>query len=258
MSESNLSIVMRNMSHELRLFGVHNGIDRLSNIAVKDGLHPLEYLRLVLDEERRYRQERSAKALKTRAKFRSDAELEDWDHEFSRGLTKAQFKDCTSLRFYENRENLLIMGSTGTGKTHLAIALGKKFCVENIRVQFYSVNFLFEEALGEKLSGRYLQFIKRIRTASVLILDDFGLRSYTHEEAQVLIDILEERYLKGSTVVTSQVDIHGWDKLFADPVISEAIIDRLSQPSQKVILKGKSYREKAKPKKEVESERALS
>ena len=258
MSESNLSVIMKNASHHLRLFGVHRGIDRLSNMAVKEGLHPLEYLRLVLDEEKLYRQERSAKALKTRAKFRSDAELEDWDHEFPRGLTKAQFKECASLRFYENRENLLILGSTGMGKTHLAIALGKKLCSENIRVQFYSVNLLFEEALGEKLAGKYLLFIKRIRNASVIILDDFGLRAYTHEEAQVLIDILEERYLKGSVIVTSQVDIHGWGKLFADPVISDAIIDRLSQPSQKVVIKGvKSYREKARAKKEVETRQPL-
>jgi DNA replication protein DnaC len=258
MSESNLNSVMKNLSHELRLFGINQNIERLANIAVKDGLHPLEYLRLVLDEERRHRLERTAKALKTRAKFRSDAELEDWDHEFSRGITKAQFKECASLRFYENRENLLIMGSTGTGKTHLGIALGKKLCAENIRVQFYSVNFLFEEAISEKLAGKYLQFIKRIRTAAVLVLDDFGLREYTHDEAQILIDILEERYLKGSIIVTSQVDIHGWGKLFADPVISEAIIDRLTQPSQKVILKGKSYREKARAKKEVDTAVSLS
>jgi DNA replication protein DnaC len=253
MSESNLSVVMKKMSSELRLVGVHHSIDRLAAIAVKDALHPLEYLQLVLDEEKRHRKESSARTLKTRAKFRSDAELEDWDHDFPRGLTKAQFKECASLRFHTNRENLLILGSTGMGKTHLAIALGKKLCSENIRVQFYSVNFLFEEAHTEKISGKYLQFIKKIRSASVIILDDFGLRTYTHEEAQILIDILEERYLKGSIIITSQVDINGWGKLFADPVISEAIIDRLSQPSQRVVIKGvKSYREKARAKKEVD------
>lgn len=258
MGESNLSAVMKNLSNELRLFGIHKGIDRFSNIAVKDGLHPLEYLRLVLNEEKCFRQERSAKMLKTRAKFRSDAELEDWDHSFPRELTKAQFKECASLSFYENKENLLILGSTGMGKTHLAIALGKKFCTENVRVQFYSVNLLFEEALSEKLAGKYLLFIKRIRNASVIILDDFGLRTYTHEEAQVLVDILEERYLKGSVIVTSQVDINGWRKLFADPVISEAIIDRLSQPSQKVVLKGiKSFRGEVRLKKEVETTATL-
>ena len=258
MGESNLSVTMKKACSELRLIGVYQSIDRLSNIAVKDGLHPLEYLRLVLEEEKRHRKEMSAKTLKTKAKFRSDAELEDWDHEFPRGLTKAQFKECASLRFYENRENLLILGSTGMGKTHLAIALGKKLCSENIKVQFYSVNFLFEEAFSEKISGRYLQFIKKVRNASVIILDDFGLRTYTHEEAQILVDILEERYLKGSIIITSQVDIGGWGKLFADPVISDAIIDRLSQPSQRVVIKGaKSYREKARPKKVVETSPTL-
>jgi DNA replication protein DnaC len=254
MSESNLSNQLKGISHELRLFGIHQSLDRIANLAMKESLHPLEYLRLVLEEEKIDRLERSSKALKTRAKFRYDAELTDWDHEFARGLTKVQFKDCASLRFYENRENLLIVGTTGSGKTHLSIALGKKLCSENIKVQFYSVNFLLEEVAAEKLAGKYLNFIKKLRSVAVLILDDFGLRQYSHEEAQILVDILEERYLKGSIIVTSQVDVEGWGKLFVDPVISEAIVDRLSQPSQKLILKSKkSYREQVKAKKEIES-----
>ena len=162
------------------------------------------------------------------------------------------------LQFYQNKESLLLIGSTGAGKTHLAIALGKKLCSEGMSVHFYSVNFLFEEANAEKIAGRYLQFIKRLKQLAVLTLDDFGLRNYTHDEANILLDVLEERYLKGSTILTSQVEPQGWGKLFEDPVIADAIVDRLTKPAKKVILKGSSYRDQARPKKKLESEPTLA
>jgi len=228
----------------LRLFGIHAGAERRSAEALAASYHPLEYLRLVLEDEKLQRQERTAKMLSTRAKFRSDANLEDWDHHHERGLSKTQFREVATLGFYQNRENLLIVGSTGTGKTHLAIALGKKLCNEGVGVHFYSVNLLFEECQAEKVAGRYLNFVFRLKKLPVLIFDDFGLRSYTHDEATILIDLLEERYHKGSVIVTSQVDPKGWTKLFEDPVIGEAIVDRLTKPSRQIIFGGPTYRDK--------------
>lgn len=236
------------LAHELRLFGIHGGLDRRSQEALATGLHPLEYLKMVLEDERLFRQERTAKVLATRARFRSSAELEDWDHGHERGVSKPQFKEITSLSFQQNRENLLIVGQTGTGKTHLAIALGKKLCTEGIGVLFFSVNLLFEECHAERLAGRYLKFVQRLKQVPALILDDFGLRSYSHEEANTLLDLLEERYRKGVVIVTSQVDPKGWKRLFEDPVIADAITDRLANPSRQITLKGGSYREKLRPK----------
>ena len=244
MTSSTLLQNITRLAHELRLFGIHAGAERRSSEALAASHHPLEYLRLVLEDERLYRQEGNAKRLSTRAKFRSDANLEDWDHHHERGLTKTQFREVATLGFYQNRENLLIAGSTGTGKTHLAIALGKKLCNEGVGVHFYSVNLLFEECQAEKAAGRYLGFVSRMKKLPVLILDDFGLRNYTHDEANILIDLLEERYHKGSVIVTSQVDPKGWMRLFEDPVIGEAIVDRLTKPSREIILQGLTYRAK--------------
>ncbi len=258
MSDTNLVNQMKSLSHEPRLLGINQTVAKNAKIATSNQLHPLEYLKIVLEDEKTFRRERTAKALKTRAKFRSDAELEDWDHGFERGITRAKFKECTSLQFYQNKESLLLIGSTGAGKTHLAIALGKKLCSESVSVQFFSVNLLFEEASAEKIAGRYLQFIKRLKQVAVLILDDFGLRNYTHDEANILLDVLEERYLKGSTILTSQVEPQGWIKLFEDPVIADAIVDRLTKPAKKVILKGQSYRDQVRPKKKLESELTLA
>ena len=239
-----MSDQMRSLSHQLRLFGVHANFEKRAAQAAGQGLNHLEFLRLVLEDELLNRKERISKGLLTRAKFRSVADLEDWDQSYERGLTKAKLRELSSMSFIQSNENLLILGRTGEGKTHLAVGLGRRLCAENISTFFVSVNFLFEEVQAAKVAGKYLQYIRRLSQVRVLILDDFGLRNYTHDEANVLVDLLEDRHRKGSVIVTSQADPKGWPKLFEDPLIAEAIVSRLEHPSQKLILKGGNYREK--------------
>lgn len=254
MSNTLIANVTR-LAHELRLFGVHAGLEQRATEALSVSHHPLEYLRLILEDEKRARLERISKMLTTRAKFRSNANLEEWDHTHERDFSKAQFRDVALLGFYQNRENLIIVGPTGTGKTHLAIALGKRFCNENIGVQFFSMNLFFEECQAEKAAGRYLNLIRRLKQVAVLVFDDFGLRNYTHDEANTLLDLLEERYQKGSLIVTSQVDPKGWGKLFEDPVIADAITDRMTKPSRQITFKGPTYRDKLIKQKPIESKK---
>ena len=236
---------VRNLSHQMRLFGIHQSCERRAAEALAHQLHPLEFLRLVLEEELLSRQDRTAKILMTKARFRFRADLEDIDFSFHKDLTKAKVKELSELSFLHNLENLLILGKTGAGKTFLAIAVGKRLCQLGHPIQFLPVNFLFEEIQAAKAAGRYLNYVRALVKAKVVILDDLGLRNYTHEEATALMDILEERYHKAPLIVTSQVEPQGWLKLFEDPVIAEAIVDRLIHPSQKITLKGeKSYREK--------------
>ncbi len=253
---------MRNLAHQLRLFGVHRSFEARMNQAAAEGLSHLEFLRLVLEDEVLQRKERVAKTLTTRAKFRSAADLEDWDQTFDRGLTKAKLRELATSGFAQSNENLLILGKTGEGKTHLAVSIGRRLCAESISTLFVPVNFLFEEVLAAKAAGKYLAYVKRLSGVRVLILDDFGLRNYTHEEANVLVDLLEDRHRKGSVIVTSQVDPRGWSKLFEDPVIAEAIVNRLEHPSQRLNLKGGSYREKLQPAlpagKKLDGEKVLS
>jgi DNA replication protein DnaC len=235
---------LRQLSHGLRLFGVHGGFEKRAEQAAAQSLNHLEFLRLILEDEINQRKDAAAKRLTTKAKFRSFADLEDFDQTFDRGITKAKLRELAAIGFYQSQENLLILGRTGEGKTHLAIATGRRLCAENISTLFLPVNFLFEEVMAAKTAGKYLGFVKRLTQSQVIILDDFGLRNYTHDEANVLVDILEDRHRKGSVIVTSQVDPKGWMKLFEDPIIAEAIVSRLEHPSQKLVLKGGNYREK--------------
>lgn len=234
----------RKLAHQLRLFGVHAHLERRAAEALSNQLHPLEFLKLILEDESLARKDRIAKSLATRAGFRSSAEVEDWDSTFDRGIPKAKLKELATLGFFFNQENLLLFGKTGEGKTHLAIALGRRLCAEGLPTVFMPVNVLFEEVAAAKAAGGYLKFIRKLNKAKALVLDDFGLRAYTHEEATVLVDLLEDRYRRGVVIVSSQVDHRGWLKLFEDPVIGEAIVDRLVHPSQRVVLKGGSYRER--------------
>ena len=153
-------------------------------------------------------------------------------------------KDLLQLQFIKQKNNLLLLGKTGAGKTHLAITLGRKICESNLSVMFLPMTLMFEEVIVAKSAGKLLGYLNKLNQTQVLILDDFGLRNYTHDEANVLVELLEARSKKGPVIVTSQVDPEGWYKLFEDPVIAEAVVDRLKNPSQKIQLIGPSYREK--------------
>lgn len=238
------SALVRQLAYQLRLLGLHESCERRSAEAVSQQLHPLEFLKLLLEDEALSRKERLGKSLTTRAKFRHNGDLEDWDASFDRGISKQRFKELSSLCFLQNSESLLLFGKTGEGKTHLAISIGRRLCREGVQTVFLPVNHLFEEIAAARAAGKYLSFLKHLNKAKVIILDDFGMRAYTHEEATALVEILEERYRKGSVIVTSQVDDKGWKRLFEDPVVAEAIVDRLTQPSQKIVLAGGSYRER--------------
>lgn len=232
------------IANELKLFGIHQNLEARAAEAVANGLHPIEFLNLLLHDEKLFRKDRLSKSLSKRAKFRHQADIEDWDTSYDRGLTKNKIKELAHLSFQKNKQNLIVLGKTGEGKTQLAISIGRRACREGQSVAFLPVNVMFEEVLAARAQGRFLGYLNRLNQTQVLILDDFGLRSYSHEEANVLVELLEGRVKKGPIIVTSQVDPKGWHKLFEDPVIAEAVVDRMINPSQRLQLKGGSYRER--------------
>jgi DNA replication protein DnaC len=242
--------ISKQLAHQLRLFGIHAHLERRALEAESSGLHPCEFLALLLEDEAQYRKQMVAKRLKSRAGFGREAELEEWDQSFDRGLPKANLRELATLGFYEEKRNLILLGRTGEGKTHLAIAIGNRLCASGIPVAFHTTSLLFEEIAAARAAGKYLSLVEATAKVGALILDDFGLRTYTHAEATTLLDILESRTGKGVTIVTSQVAVQGWIKLVEDRVVAEALVDRLSKPSAEIVLKGGSYRDRlgGKPK----------
>lgn len=235
---------VRRLSYDLRLFGIQANFEARAATAISQGQDPLDFLHLLLQDEQLFRKDRLGKSLTHRAKFRYLCDLEDLDMSYDRGLTKAQLKELATYAFFRNNINLHILGKTGEGKTQLAIAIGKRICQDGFSVAFLPMSLLFEEIQAHRSTGKLLGYLNRLSQTKVLILDDWGLRPYSHEEATVLLEILEARVKKGPIIVTSQVNPKAWTKLFEDPAIAEAITDRLNNPSSKILLKGGSYRER--------------
>ena len=232
----------KNLAVKMRLNGIYHSMDRRIDEAISKNLSHGEFLSLLLEDESMARKNLHAKSLTRKARFRSQCDLENWDQNRPRGLTKAKLKELATGSFIQRKESLIICGPTGVGKTHLAIALGRILCQSEITVSFWSINLLLEQIHAEKVAGKYLAAIKRISKPDVMILDDFGLRNYTHDEAIALLEILEERYTKRIIIITSQIEPEGWKSLFEDSVISDSIVDRILGPSDKVTLKGESFR----------------
>lgn len=230
------------LANDMKMHGIEQSLERrLAEFAATPS-DPSDLVRLLLEDEKIDRDNRKTSRLVSRARFRRNCQLEDWDHSFDRGISKVQIKELSHLSFYHNREQLLLIGGTGSGKTHLAISLGYRLCQQGISTSFYSTNLLLEEIASQKAAGKYLMFIKSQAKVGTLILDDFGLRTYDHEEAMALMDIFEERYRRGSIIITSQVKPEGWRSLFEDKVTAEAVVDRLRNPAVCLNIKGGSYR----------------
>lgn len=230
--------------NSLRLHGMKEALDYRLSDASQGNLGHREFLQSLLEDEVIYRKNKLSERLRKRAKFRELVNLEDFEASRERGITKTTLKTLNGLYFLERCQNLIFIGGTGAGKTFLAQGIGHLSCREGYEVYFSSVNLLFEEVMAQKAAGRYLDFIKKLKRARVLILDDFGLRKYSHSEANTLYDILEERYNKGPVIVTSQVKPMGWKSLFDDEVIAEAILDRLISNSQEYLITGPSFRKR--------------
>ena len=232
------------VSKKIRCFGIaQNAEYRILQAKEKDDTYE-DFLIKILEDEAEDRQQKMAKRMLRSAKFRRTCTLEDWDMSYDRGISKSKLKELALLSFYNSRENLIILGPTGSGKSHLAIAVGRRLCSNGTSVKFFSANNLFEEFLAQRAAGKYLSFSRQLAKADVIVLDDFGLRNYTHDEASTLLDLIEDRYQKGAIIITSQVKPEGWKSLFEDPVIAEALADRLINPSMRIQLKGESYRTK--------------
>lgn len=237
---------------ELKLTGIKEAIDYRIDEAIKANLGFDEFIILLLEDERLYRKNRKSESLRKKARFNDSVSLEDFDTASQRGISKAMIKRFANLNFINMSENIIFTGGTGAGKSYMAQAIGQKSCLNGFETLYFPVNKFFKQVQEAEVAGTYLKLLERIKKAKLIILDDFGLRNYSHSEASVLYDLLEERYHKGSVIVTSQVKPAGWKHLFEDDVIAEAIVDRLTSCSHQIHIKGPSYRKNHLPKETIE------
>src|SRR5690606_26432028 len=144
-----------------------------------------------------------------------------------RGITREQILRLSDGTFIDSGQNVLITGSTGTGKSFTACALGRSACLLGYRTLYFGMSKFLETLAQVRLEGTYLKWLKSISTIKLLILDDFGLKELNSDARIALLDILEDRYGVGSTIITSQLPVDSWHSLYKDKTHGDAILDRL-------------------------------
>jgi DNA replication protein DnaC len=192
--------------------------------------------------------ERENKKLVSRLKFaslRQSAVVEDVDMKAARGLDKALFAKLVAGDWIARRQSLLICGPTGTGKSWLACALGHKACRDDRSVLYHRVPRLFDALALARGDGRHARLLKSLARVELLILDDWGLATLTPEQARDILEIVEDRHNRGSTIVTSQLPVDHWHEAIANPTIADAILDRLVHNAHRLTLRGESMRKTA-------------
>jgi len=152
--------------------------------------------------------------------------------------------DLALMRIGRNGQNIIISGPTGVGKSYLACAIGNNICRNSFTTQFYRINTLIKKFSLERAKGSYLNFIKRLVSASVLILDNFGIKPLQPAQFQVLYDVIDERGPDKSLIMTTQLPVANWNEVIDDPVACEAITDRVTANSIQLKMSGASFRQK--------------
>ena len=193
----------------------------------------------VTDLENRRMQSRLKKA-----KLRLPASLEDIDFKQGRGLDRSTVMSLALNQWVTSHHNILVTGPTGAGKSYLACALAQKACRDGYATLYQRVPRLLQEIAVSRLDGRYAKLIAPITKCEVLILDDLLISPLTREEQQELLEIVEERYDRKATIVTSQLPVKAWHDAMQDPTLADAILDRLVHNAYKLELKGESMRRK--------------
>lgn len=203
-----------------------------------------EYVGLLVEREWEDKQNRKIKNLIKNARFRFPATIQDIDYTANRQLDKNTFQRLALLDFIRNKENIIITGATGTGKSYLSQALGHQACLMMFKTLYYNTGRLMEHLKLARLEGTYSKIILGIEKVNLLILDDFGLTSFDNQARQAMMDIVESKNNRTSIIISSQIPVSGWHDLIGEGTIADAILDRIVYSSHRIQLRGESLRKR--------------
>jgi DNA replication protein DnaC len=203
-----------------------------------------ERLSLLLAHELSLREQRKIERLTRQARFRLRAELAQIDYQERRQLDKAQLRSLAQGEWLRLHQTLLITGATGCGKTYLACALGYHHCQQGYTVYYFRLKQLLEKMYLAQAEGSYRKLINKLSSASLLVLDDWGLEPLTVQQRSDLLELIDARYDTKSTLIASQLPIENWYDMIGESTHADAILDRLVHGAIKIELKGESMRKK--------------
>ncbi|GAC1426459.1 MAG: IS21-like element ISFK1 family helper ATPase IstB [Flavisolibacter sp.] len=229
---------------ELKLTGMARRYEAIMKQPVHQQPEPHTIIGLLAEAEAGYRLHQRTHLYLRLSKLRYNATPEQINCTPGRGITKEILSTLSDGAFIEKSENLLITGATGCGKSYFACAMGRNACLLGHRTLYYSMNRFIEALSAARLDGTYIRWLNTIAKTPLLIIDDFGLQPLNNDMRLTLLQILEDRFAKGATIITSQLPVNKWYQYIDEPTLADAICDRMTSNAHKIELKGESLRKK--------------
>lgn len=227
---------------KLRMSGVLQSLQERTRQAVEDNLSHSEFLYYLLHDEIERREAKQLSLRLKRASFEHNKSLEDFDFAFNPNVPKQKVLELATCAFVGKRENVLLVGQTGVGKSHIAQALGHRACMAGHLVLYTSAHQMLTELRASRADNTYDRKLLRLCKPDLLIIDDLGLRPLRNDEPMDLYDVIRRRYERGSIIITSNRDVGEWPPLFHDELLAGAAMDRLLHHGHTVAIEGQSYR----------------
>lgn len=234
----------------LKLSGIVDTLELRIMEAQNNQLAFSEFLSMILNDEIENRQNRKLQRLLSRAHLQANKTLENFDFTFNPSINASIIRELATCRFIEKGENIFFLGPTGTGKTHLAQAISHKACRKHLIVEFFNFYEFFSTLNKADLCNRVDKLMKSLLKADLLVIDDFAFKKIDQKSAEYFYAIVDERYSHKSIILTSNRAMNDWASIFPDPIMTNAIMDRLAHNAYQIIIKGESFRKKFKPKSE--------
>lgn len=230
---------------QLRLYGMHRAFETTMSLNGSGTAYTNdELIAYLIQSEWDDRYNRRIERLTKAARFRYSALIEAIDYRPSRALNKNYVQRLGNCDFIKNKENVLITGSTGVGKSYLASAIGHQACSMGKKVLYFNTAKLFTMLKTAKADGSYTKQINKLEKQDLLILDDFGLKPLDNINRHTLMEIIEDRHGQKSTLIASQLPVSKWHDIIGENTLADAILDRLVHAAHRIDIKGESMRRK--------------
>jgi DNA replication protein DnaC len=230
------------MLKQLRLSGLLDSLESRNRQAIEKKLSYMDFLATIITDEIARRTQKKLASAFRRANFRNQKTLEEFDFTFNPGINRALITELASCRFIEEKVGVFVVGPCGTGKSHIAQALGHSAIRAGYDVLFTSISRMLTQLNAARAINGYDRHFAKLAGVDLLIIDDFGLKPLKANQDEDFHDIVAERYERKSTIVTSNLDVPEWTDAFPNRILGAATIDRLRHGAYKVVLEGKSYR----------------
>ena len=226
----------------LKLSYIRENYEELAASALRSDLTYVQYLELLLKGEIENRYNNAIQHRISHARFPYKITLNEFKRDHLSVEIRQKIKELETLDFITNRENIILVGNPGTGKTALSLALGMKACLNNKTVLFISVPQLLIEIEEAFSNSEYLRYKRRFEKYDLVIIDELGYSSFSKNSGEILFNLLSSRNDAGSIIITSNLTMDKWDEVFKDKVLTGAIVDRLANKAHMIDMTGDSYR----------------